>query len=169
MSYYHSHSLPTTCHRVDTNPYLIHPRYVHLPTSLVASTSMHASPIILIPLPKRPSSCAIPALDSMPCHSLHSSIRRAIHTMVSSDVYPKRRRSRWTRRMLKCAILVNSTLPALPRRRDYIHYYNQPVIMTHYQILILYCRKDKQWEKIRAFWNHKDSEYDYAVSRMNKQ
>ncbi len=53
--------------------------------------------------------------------------------------------------------------------RDYIHYYNQPVIMTHYQILILYCRKDKQWEKIRAYWNHKDSDYDYAVSRMNKQ
>ena len=53
--------------------------------------------------------------------------------------------------------------------RDYIHYYNQPVIMTHYQILILYCRKDKQWEKIRAYWNHKDSGYDYAVSRMKKQ
>ena len=53
--------------------------------------------------------------------------------------------------------------------RDYIHYYNQPVIMTHYQILILYCKRDKQWEKIRAFWNHKDSGYDYAVSRMNKQ
>jgi len=53
--------------------------------------------------------------------------------------------------------------------RDYIHYYNQPVIMTHYQILVLYCRKDKQWESIRAYWNHKDSDYDYAVSRMNKQ
>ena len=53
--------------------------------------------------------------------------------------------------------------------RDYIHYYNQPVIMTHYQILILYCRKGKQWEKIRAYWNHKDSGYDYAISRMNKQ
>ena len=53
--------------------------------------------------------------------------------------------------------------------RDYIHYYNQPVIMTHYQILVLYCRRDKQWEKIRAFWNHKDSEYDYGVTRMKKQ
>ena len=41
--------------------------------------------------------------------------------------------------------------------------------MTNYQILILYCRRDKQWEKVRAYWNHKELGYDYGVTRMKKQ
>jgi hypothetical protein len=53
--------------------------------------------------------------------------------------------------------------------RDKIHYYNQPVIMHHMEILVLYCREDKQWEKVRAYWNHKESIYDYSVTRMRKQ
>ena len=53
--------------------------------------------------------------------------------------------------------------------RDNIHYYKQPVILHHMEILILYCKTDKQWEKIRAYYNHKESVYDYAVSRLPKQ
>ena len=37
------------------------------------------------------------------------------------------------------------------------------------EILVLYCREDKQWEKVRAYWNHKESIYDYSVTRMRKQ
>tara|TARA_B100001094_G_C18003837_1_gene706570 strand:+ start:545 stop:967 length:423 start_codon:yes stop_codon:yes gene_type:complete len=53
--------------------------------------------------------------------------------------------------------------------RGYIHYYNQPVIMHHSENLILYCKRDKQWEKIQAFYNHKRSEYEYVISRLPKQ
>ena len=34
--------------------------------------------------------------------------------------------------------------------RDYIHYYKQPIIIHHGEMLTLYCRRDKQWEKINS-------------------
>ncbi len=53
--------------------------------------------------------------------------------------------------------------------RDYIHYYKQPVIIHHGEVLTLFCKRDKQWEKIKAFYNHDNETYDYSVIRMPKQ
>ena len=53
--------------------------------------------------------------------------------------------------------------------RDYIHIYKSPVIMHHSQMLVLYCKRDKQWEKISAYYNHRKDMYEYSVTRLPKQ
>ena len=53
--------------------------------------------------------------------------------------------------------------------RDYIHYYKQPVIIHHGEMLTLYCRRDKQWEKIRAKYDYNRDTYNYHIIRMRKQ
>ena len=52
--------------------------------------------------------------------------------------------------------------------RDEIHEYKLPVIMHSHTQLVQYCKIHHGWEVLKAYWNHKEDDYDYFVSRHKK-
>mgnify|MGYP003137853852 CR=1 FL=1 len=52
--------------------------------------------------------------------------------------------------------------------RDQLHEYSLPVIMHSHTELVQYCKIHHGWEVLKAYWNHKEDDYDYFVRKHKK-
>ena len=52
--------------------------------------------------------------------------------------------------------------------RETLHEYSLPVIMHSHTELVQYCKIHHGWEVLKAYWNHKEDDYDYFVRKHKK-